>query len=87
LLLECVETAAGCGERSCLGCGERWAEHRPVAAIGVLEFLSVDGAMLVALCPACWRRPDHVRIAVAGLELDFGVGDIQVTPLAAGGRA
>jgi hypothetical protein len=87
LILECVATAAGCGARSCLGCCERWAEDRPVAAVGVLEFLSVDGAMLVALCADCRRRPDHLQIAVAGLERDFGVPPITVQALSPGGRA
>jgi hypothetical protein len=87
LLLECGATAIAGGTRECEGCAQRWAMDRPVVGIGIFEFLSVEAAFLVGLCPTCWNRPDRLQTVVAGLKRDFNLPEIETTILPAGGRA
>ena len=86
LLLECGATAIAGGTRECEGCAQRWAMDRPVVGIGIFEFLSVEAAFLVGLCPTCWERPDRLRVAIDGFKRDFGLASIESQVISASGR-
>ena len=60
---------------------------RPVVAVGAVEFLGIDAALLIGLCSDCWSRPDRLQIAVAGLKRDFSLPEIEVATIHGGGRA
>ena len=87
LLRECYRSAHGGGDRECHGCCRRWTGERTFGAVGIVEFLNVDGAGLVGLCRECWGRPDRIQIALQGFQRDFGLASIEVAPVHEGGRA
>ena len=87
LLRECYRSAHGGGDRECHGCCRRWTRERTFGAVGIVEFLNIDGAGLVGLCRECWGRPDRIRIALQGFQRDFGLSSIGVAPVHEGSRA
>src|SRR3954470_12188931 len=62
LLTECYPSAHAGGDRECHGCCQRWTQERTFGALGMVEFLNIDGAGLVGLCCECWGRPDRIQI-------------------------
>jgi hypothetical protein len=87
LLMECGVSAFTGGARECHGCCRRWTRQRALVAVGIVEFLTFEGTMLVGVCTDCWDRPDRLRLAVAGFQRDFGMTSIEVAPVHIGGRA
>ena len=87
LLTACYRSAHSGGDRECHGCCRRWTRQRTFGAVGIVEFLNIEGAGLIGLCHECWNRPDRLQIAVQGFKRDFGLTSVESMLIRGEGRA
>jgi hypothetical protein len=75
------------GDRECHGCCQRWTRERTFGAVGIIEFLNMEGAGLVGLRSERWARADRLQIVIRGFRRDFGPAPAELAHVHGGSRA